>query len=650
MSDVLAGSNDYTLDIEGSDKFDVREFTVDDGLSSLFAADIVVVSTNPAVDLETLVGKPAKFTIQTSLLSTTKKPMWTGVVSEVHQLLSEPTGLSTYHVTLSPRMWLLTQRTNCRIWQQMTDLDVVKELLGEWNLAPQVECTRTYKTRKYRVQYQESDYTFVCRLLEASGITYLFREVDGVSKIVLRDSPERGELREEPIEHTNEPNSGIHYATRFRASRAVRPGKVTFADHDPRLPNTPLTGEAVTGDHPVEAQLEHFVYMPGAFKYGVDGPRDTPTADDRGRHRTDPGEAKRVAEESAAARIARSQRFAFDSNHLDLVAGLRVRILSHAVAEKHGEMLITRVVFSGASSSMVHVSADAVSASVPFRPDAVTPQPVIHGVECGTVVGPEGETIHTDEFGRVRVQFHWDRYGQSNEQSSCWMQVNEPWAGGGLGSINIPRIGQEVMVSFLAGNPEEPMIVGRMHTNLLRPPFPLPANKTQSGFKSASVPHTGGWNEMMFEDKAGSELINVRGEKDMKTRINHDQTLSVGRNRQDTIEANDTEQVQGDQRHTVFQNVMSQIGQNSISSVLGNLLNSTGKERILQTIGNFLSDALTHTITSKESTTISVGQSTIIINPDSIIIQTPKLYLNPGTSAAQTIQMGGSMPSPSSEN
>jgi type VI secretion system secreted protein VgrG len=118
----------------------------------------------------------------------------------------------------------------------------------------------------------------------------------------------------------------------------------------------------------------------------------------------------------------------------------------------------------------------------------VTPIPTINGVECAVVVGPAGETIHCDEFGRVRVQFHWDRYGKMDEFSSCWVPVNQAWAGEGLGSLNIPRVGQEVIVSFLAGNPEEPMIVGRVFTNLLRPPFPLPANKTQNGFRSASVP------------------------------------------------------------------------------------------------------------------------------------------------------------------
>ena len=265
------------------------------------------------------------------------------------------------------------------------------------------------------------------------------------------------------------------------------------------------------------------------------------------------------------------------------------------------------------------------------------------------MVGPAGETIHCDEFGRVRVQFHWDRYGKMNEESSVWVPVNQPWAGAGLGAINIPRIGQEVMVSFLGGNPEEPMIVGRMYTNLLRPPFALPANKTQNGFKSASVPETGGYNELMFEDMAGKELIRTRAEKDMTTRVNNDKSTSIGHDRSATIDNNDKETVKGNQRNNVFKNMISSIGKDQLTSVLGNLVSAAGKERILQTLGNFISDALTHKINSKEGTTITVGKSTIHLGPDSIVINTPKLFLNPGELISNNAQLSGQAPPTAAE-
>ncbi|EYF08793.1 type VI secretion system Vgr family protein [Chondromyces apiculatus] len=643
------------LDVPVQESFDVREFTVDDGLSTLFTVDLEIACPNPALDLE-LVGQPASFHIELDALAYPgqSKRSWSGVISELHLLRSESTGLSTYRISLAPRLWLLTLRTNCRVFQQLTDLDIVKAILGEWGIEPVVECTRSYKTRKYRVQYQESDFTFICRMLEAAGITFYFRAADGESQLVLADTPEHGPEREGNLDYLDEPMEGATFATQLRASRALTSGKVTLADHDHRLPNTPLTAQASPSAHPVESQLENYAYTPGSFRFGNPGPKDTPTADDRGRTRTDPKEGQRIADQVGAASVARAKRFIFDSNALDLAPGLRFSIGQHPLAERVGQMLVTRTTFTGTFDSEAHVLCNAAAASTPYRPEAVTPTPVIHGVESAIVVGPAGETIHCDEFGRVRVQFHWDRYGKMDENSSCWVPVNQAWAGEGLGALNIPRIGQEVLVSFLAGNPEEPAIVGRIFTNLLRPPFPLPANKTQNGFRSASVPAnggtaSGGFNMMMFEDKQGSEEIRIRAEKDQNTRVNNDKTLSVGRHRKMDVVGNDKEKVEGNQTNSVFGTMKSAVGVDKLASVVGDFLSMTGGQRVLQTIGSYVSNALSHNISSEEGTTISVGSSMIHIGPDSITIQTPKLLLNPGADTAQQTQLTGEAPSTESE-
>ncbi|UQA56210.1 type VI secretion system Vgr family protein [Polyangium aurulentum] len=631
------------VDVPIDESFDVREFTVDDGLSALFTVDLEVVCPNPALDFEELVGQPSAFHIELDEVAYpgAGKRSWSGVISEMHLVRSEPTGVSTYRMTIAPKLWLTTLRTNCRVFQQLTDLDIVKSILGEWGIEPVVECSRSYKTRKYRVQYQESDYAFMCRMLEAAGITFYFRGAEGESKLVLADTPENGKERRSPIEYSDEPMQGARYASGLRASRALTSGRITVADHDPRLKNEPLLGQAAPSSHPVESKLEQFAYVPGSFKFGNPGPKDTPTADDRGRTRTDPDEAKRIAEQIGAAAMARARRFVFDSNSLDLAPGLRVKIGQHPLTERVGQLLVSRTMLTGTFDSEAHVVAHAVSAKTPYRPDAVTPIPSINGVECAIVVGPAGETIHCDEFGRVRVQFHWDRYGNMDEQSSCWVPVNQAWAGEGLGALNIPRIGQEVIVGFVSGNPEEPMIVGRIFTNLLRPPFPLPANKTQNGFRSASVPSTGGFNMLMFEDKAGSEEIRIRAEKDWNTRVNNDTSLSVGQNRKMEIGGNDREHVEGNQKNSV--------SGDKIASIVGNLLSMTGGQRVMKTIGDFVSNALSHNISSEKGTTISVGKSMIHIGPDSIVIQTPKLYLNPGDSPAQQAALGQQVPAPSGD-
>ncbi len=621
-----------------AEDLDVREVTVDDGLSSLFTVDLQVVSENPAIDFEALVGQEASFHIELDLLAggDGARRSWSGVVSEVHLLRSETTGLSTYALTIAPTLWLLTRRTNCRVFQQMTDLDVAKALLAEWEIEPIVECSRPQKTRKYRVQYQETDHAFFSRLLEASGVTYSHRTEEGVSRVVLADAPERGRERASVLEYADEPQTQEEYATNFRASRALTSGRIAVADHDHRLANMPLIASAAASTHPTEARLEHFVYEPGSFRFGNDGPKDTPTADDRGRTRTDLDEGQRIADQKGSASMARARRYVFDANALDLAPGLRLQIGRHPVAERVGAILVTRTVITGTHDSTVHIVCHGAAASSPYRPEAITPIPIVHGVESAVVVGPAGETIHTDEFGRVRVQFHWDRYGTMDENSSCWIPVNQMWAGEGLGALNLPRVGQEVMVSFLAGNPEEPMVVGRMFTNLLRPPFALPANKTQNGFRSASVPATGGYNLFMFEDKAGNEEIRMRAEKDMNARVNNDKTTSIGRHRRANIEGNDKEIVEGSQKEGVIGDKLGQ--------VLGNLLQMTGGQRILSTVKDFVSSALSHRITSEVGTTITVGQSMIHISPDSIVIQTPKLFLNPGEKVARDAALTGKTP------
>ncbi len=644
-------SNALRLVLDADDVFDVRELSVQDGLSQLFSVRVVAVSTNPAVDFEAIVGRGATVSIAVgqTIHGSESPPQWTGLVSEIHQLRCEETGLSTYELTIVPRLWLLTRRTNCRVFQQLTDLDVARAILAEWGIEPEVQVARPGKARKYRVQYQETDHSFFSRLLEAAGITYFFRRGPEGSVLVLSDGPERGNRRSEPLAHTNEPFGRDRlWATGLSASRAVRSGKLTFADHDHRLQNMPLLAQAEAHPAGIEANLEQFKYVPGAFRFGSKGPKDTPNADDRGRTRTDPDEGKRIADQAAYALVARTRRFGFSSNAMELAAGTILRIVDHPLVEREGELLVTQVAITASHETEPRVQCTAVSAKVPYAPEAVTSAPAIHGVEMATVVGPAGETIHCDEFGRVRVQFHWDRYGKMDEYSSCWVPVNQPWAGDGLGAMNLPRIGQEVIVSFLAGNPEEPVIVGRVFTNLLRPPFPLPANKTQNGFKSASVPQTGGYNELMFEDKAGSELFRMRAEKDMATRVNNDQQSSVGRHRKSTVEANDQEEVHGNQTKSVggdkalsvIGQLLNTIGKDQLTSVLGTILSMAGGDRIQQTVGAASQNALSHQISSTTGTTITCGQSMIHIGPDSIIIQSPKVLLNPGEDIAASTALG----------
>ncbi len=606
---------DLQVQVDTPDKFDIREIVVHEGINALFSIDLMVRCDNPDVDFEKTIGANAKVRIgvDPTLHPDTPPLTWTGLVADIEQVSSERTGLSTYRLRIAPHLWLLDQRSNCRVFQQKTDLEVVVAMFAEWGLPHEVKCEGTYKTRKYRVQYQETDFAFVSRLLEDAGISFVLEQRDRGTVVVLRDAPEASPPREKTLSHVNDPTAAAGlYATGLVAERRVRQGRTTFADHDPRLPNQPLLAHAISSTHPLEARLEAFRYMPGGFKFGGQGVNDTPTADDRGRSRTDTDEARRIAERDAAVRVALSQRFSFQSNCLELRAGTLLAVSDHPVAEKFQKLLVTQIRITGSSESYPTVAVEAVSGEVSHRPERITPRPNISGVECATVVGPAGETIHCDEFGRVRVQFHWDRYGQMDEMSSCWIPVNQPWAGEGFGMVNLPRIGQEVIVSFLGGNPEEPVIVGRTFTNLNRPPFALPAAKNESGFRSKSVPETGGYNLLRFVDTAGEELVQGRAEKDMRTRINHDKALSVGHDRTMDVERDDEERVGRDQREWIGKDRHMRVADNYVSVV--------GQDRTLKTIEGMKSHAKAHFVVAEDSIHIAVGTSFIHMDKDTIQI------------------------------
>jgi type VI secretion system secreted protein VgrG len=612
------------LVLDSNEAFDVRTFAVNEGVNTLFSIELIVRCRNPAVDLDRTVGAEASFRI--GLEADADSLAWTGVIADIEQVLVEESGLSTYQLRLVPALWLLTQRTNHRVFQQMTDLEVVRAMLTDWRLPHESRCRDSYKPRKYRVQHQETDFAFVSRLLEDSGVSFFLEQREGGTIIVLHDAPEAAEPRATPLEHVNDITVGPKvWATGLRAERGVRQGRTTFADHDPRLANQPLLAQASSSGHPLESRLESFAYQPGAFKFGNAGPNDTPTADDRGRSRTDPDEGRLIAERDAAVRVALSQRFSFMSNCLELRAGTVLSLSNHPLftaeggapngAERLEKILLTQVIFTGTSESEVRVSAEAVRGDVPHEPERKTPRPKITGVECATVVGPEGETIHCDEFGRVRVQFHWDRYGSMDELSSCWTPVSQAWAGEGFGMVDLPRIGQEVLVSFLGGNPEEPVIVGRVFTNLQRPPFALPEAKNESGFRSKSVPETGGYNLLRYVDTAGSELVQGRAEKDMYSRVNHDKELSVGHDRRMSIENDDEERVARDQREWVGKDKNVHVAKNYTSIV--------GNDRTLKTDQGMTSQAKSHFVVAEESLLISVGKSFIYMDKDLIHVSSP---------------------------
>lgn len=570
--------HELTFRVTGGEPLDVREFSVEEQIGQLFTIQLTVLSANPDLDLEGLVGESATFDVA-------GRRAWYGVVRSFQQVRAEPNGLSTYRIVLVPRVWLLTQRRNHRIFQRMTEPMIVMQLLAQWQIPfqPRLDLA-SYSKRDYRVQYAESDFAFLSRMLEDAGITYWFETVGDQSMLILADSVAAGE-EHAPIEYVDDASAVPpgNFATSVTVTRELRPGKYTVRDVDFRLASThPLVASSIVAPKSIEEQLESFHYVPGAFLFEGQGD-GTPTADDKLAARSSEREAQLLAQRRLEAKRSEARLYGFRTSALELRPGTRVCVTGHPRSDLGADhpILVTSTSLEGTATGRWTMQCEARPANMPYRPALNTPKPKVSGVETATVVGAEGDEIHTDEFGRVRVHFHWDRLSNRNDDSSCWIPVSQPWAGTGFGGINLPRVGQEVVVDFLGGDPDRPMVVGRVYTSPEPVPFKLPENKTQSGWKSNSTNQTGGYNEIMFEDLAGKELFRVQAEKDMhklvkhdeESTVLHDRTRDVRNNEDVTIGRNRSHKVVGNERIHIGRNQQVTVGINRATSI--GLIDST---------------------------------------------------------------------------
>lgn len=531
----------------GDTSLSVRTFRVDEQVSRPFSVSVVARSPEQ-LDLETIVGKSATFRV-VSGVAFLRRPerVWSGICDHIGLVSVETTGLSTYDIHIQPTLWLLTQRRGYRTYQHQSIPEIVDALLGEWEITPTWEADKAaYPKLEHKVQYGESDYVFVARLLEEAGIAFTFRDVSGTSELVLSDALEGGQERSPSLVFYDSPNeaSEQEIATELHSSQEIRPGAHTIRDYDFRRPAFTVSGEADRAAPP-EDRYEQYHYEPGSFLVEGATGGDTPVADDKGVARHDVRVGRDQAVRAlAGARVGR-RALSFRTNVLDLAPGSVFRVEDHphpSVNTPKG-LLATRQTLEGGAGTEWTVRVWSVPADDPYRPPLSTPRPKVDGVQSAVVVGPSGQEIHTDEFGRVRVQFPWDREGKNDDNSSCWIRVSQGWAGTGFGLINLPRIGQEVLVGFLEGNPDHPMVVGRVFNAKNPVPYTLPEHRTRSTWKSQSSPGGDGFNEIMFEDLAGKELVWVQAQKDLRKLVKNDETITVGNDRQKLVKANEIETV-----------------------------------------------------------------------------------------------------------
>jgi type VI secretion system secreted protein VgrG len=565
------------LELEScKDLFYVREFSVRERMSEPFEVAIVALSPNHDVNLEDVVGKGAGLIIPGGL----GVLGWTGVCAHMEQLeieLSE-TGRSTYFLRVVPSLWLLTQRRNHRIFQHQTVRDIVRKVLSEYRVQVAFELIDDPPPLEYRVQYGESDFAFVSRLLEEAGISYYFeRHVAGEkteggggsfslnTRMVCCDNPDfnmtMGEIPYRP--EPNESHRKTAFVTKVSMGHRTRPGKFTFHDYNFRNPNTPLLQSSEVKLKPkekIEEPYEHFQYFHGSSLIEVRSANDKkPVADSQSMARHDEKELKARAQRAAEAKRHEKRQVRFESNEPSLCPGQVLSISEHPRRQKGlgpGDKLL--VIESSVEGSLEgwRLTATAVYADTRYRPEVRTPRPRIEGPQTAIVVGEPGKEIHTDEFGRVRVRFHWDREGAFDDKSSCWLRVSQAWAGSRFGSMLIPRVGQEVIVDFFEGNPDQPVVIGRVYNATTKVPRELPKHKTQSLWRSATSPHEdNSFHEIMFDDEAGKELVFIQSQRDLlklvkgkeTERTGEIRTVVVGEARVAGVAAADTTQV-GKQR------------------------------------------------------------------------------------------------------
>jgi type VI secretion system secreted protein VgrG len=524
--------------------FEVRRFSVRETLSDIFTVELTATAQDPNVDLNGIVGGATTFELVTGYaLSGKGRRTWTGVCNHIQQVHGVETAaaaraVSTYQIRIVPRLWLMTQRSNHRVFQRLSIPDIIDKLLEEWGIPVTWKIARgSYPKLEYKVQYGETDFQLFCRLLEEAGITFGCLDGDEGGGVFCSDQLHSAPMKEGPtLPYEDNPTESAErdFVTRVTAMQDVRPGAHQIADFNFRNPSFKLAGEAPKANPP-ESMYERYEYKPGSFV--IEGKKDgtTPNADDKLAWRAEGSYGTARATRALEAERSGQRTLYFETNVPDLAPGVGLKIEGHPADAIAEPLLIVAFEASGAKNGKWDMAATAVYRAFHYRPALRTAKPRVHGVQSGTVVGPQGQEIHTDEFGRVRVQFPWDRDGKGNDDASCWMRVSQGWGGTGFGMINLPRIGQEVLVGFLDGDPDQPLVVGRVFNALNPVPYKLPENKTVSGWRTNSSPTTGGYNEIKLEDKANKELIYVQAQKDRHELVKRDEIERIERKHRRTV-------------------------------------------------------------------------------------------------------------------
>ena len=563
----------------GKDILLLRGFSGQEGISRLSNFDLDLLSHDPDIKFEDIIGK--RVTLRVTLGSE-KKRYFNGFISRFMQTGSDR-GLANYRATMVPWTWFLTRTSDCRIFQKKTIPDIIRQIFKDLGFTDyKLQLQGTFEPRDYCVQYRETDFNFVSRLMEQYGLLYFFEHEKDKHTLVIANDPTAHQPCPEQKDAKWDPQGSGALAedviTSFQWEQILRPGKYAVTDYNFETPSTSLDAEMKsTIEVGGNSKLEIYDY-PGEYAKKNQG-------DAIAKLRMEEEEAQYFVVTGTSSCRAFTSGYRFDLKDYvrkDMNQAYLLTSLHH-VATVGGTYTTTTV---GKDESAYTNSFTCIPHKVPFRPPQVTPKPIIQGVQTAVVVGKAGEEIWTDNYGRVKVQFHWDREGKYDENSSCWTRVSQNWAGKQWGAMFLPRIGQEVIVEFIEGDPDRPIITGRVYNAEQMPPYLLPGEQTKSTIKSNSSKGGAGSNELRFEDKKGGEEIYLHGQKDWNIviendksqSVGHDESLSVGNNRTKTVKVDQSEDVGSNKKihvgathtETIDSDKTMTIGGNHTETISGN--------------------------------------------------------------------------------
>ncbi|WP_258070329.1 type VI secretion system tip protein TssI/VgrG [Vibrio jasicida] len=554
----------FTFDVSGfSGAFKVESFRITETVSSPFEMNLTVLSDDDAITFDMLSRKMGVLSLFGQGVGAARQ--FNGSISEL-RYLGSGRRFSRYHIILVPHLWFLTQRQDCRIFQMQTAPDILRQVFDDAGMSDyRFELSAQYEAKEYVLQYRENDQHFVQRLMAEHGLWYYFEHSDAGHSMVIVDSNDAiPELISSP---TNASYLGpVIYHTQgggtpdrehifdLEQIHRTRTGLVSYGDYNYLTPKIP---QGTSADEGPNFDLRRYDYL--------------------GRYTT-PELGQQRATEWMSEYTVDSHQIEAASDIMRLTAGYSFDISQHPRSNINRDYLMLTVMHTGFNPRVheeessdepttYHNQFVCLPRDVTFRAPKMA-SPVVDGPQTAVVVGPAGEEIYTDEYGRIKVQFHWDRYAQNDEHSSCWLRVSQSMAAPNWGAVYLPRIGHEVIVTFLEGDPDRPLVTGAVYNGLHTPPYALPENKTRTVFRTQSH-KAEGYNEMYFEDESDQEEVHFRAQKDMKTEvlnnryrdIGNDEELKVARNQENEIKGDRKEEIDGHKTSLTKQTFIEQVEQ-----------------------------------------------------------------------------------------